>query len=871
MADDVNIIVRVRDATRAGFDSVSYSLSRLVRQADEGEKSFGRWKASAISLAPALIPVAAAAAPIAASLAAAGAGAVSAAAAFGVAAGAQVVALGEASDAEKKYSDAVSEHGKASEEAVKAELAFTRAVQQLPPATRQAAAGLSSMKAQYKAWSDGLSDDTMPVFTKAFANLSALFPKLTPMVRGASRELDRLMTIVGGGIESPGFDRFMTKFSDFATKGLRDVNNALVHFMRTIDVGKVGGGLSEFMDYARANGPLVGEALSNIARAMIKLLVAASDVGVCLLQVVNAFAKLVAGLPTGLVSTLLQVAVAFKVVKLAAAGFSVVAAGLLSMSAGIVTMRGAASGATGRVAALAAALGALSTKAKVALAATGIGLLVAAVTQLSKQSRQTPPDVDRLTTSLGRLASGGKASGEAARLFGKDLDGLYESIRAVTDPAAADKIDQGIGKALGKIDSSSAKEAAERLDGIDKALANLVKSGKAEQAAAALDNMATAYAKTGKDASKFRAQLDDYKAALADAAFEQELAAKAQGLFGEQALLTSGKLADQKASADGLRGAIQALNDVQRQGLGGMIGFEAAIDSASKAAKENAGSLNMVGGKLDLNSEKSRTAATALQDLAQKTDEAAGAARESGESWETVNGIYDRGRKELIKSAMQMGLTKTEAEKLAEQILQIPDKTARFKGDVEDLRRKANAAKDKIKSVPRSKWSRLRLNVGEVESSVRRAKRSIASVKSKSVTIHANYVATSTGSPLSVAKNRRATGGVVGGHAQGGGPRSALTLVGEEGPELVNLPFGSMVRSNADTRRMLRSRPWWENSPGGAALQQRQRQENRSAGQPIVIHQTITLDGKVLAQQIFDPLRSKIGNLGGNVQKALGR
>jgi hypothetical protein len=867
VADDVNIVVRVRNATRAGFDSVSYSLSRMVRQASEGEKSFGRWQASAISLAPALIPVAAAAVPIAASLASAGA----AVGAFGAAVGGQVVALGEASDAETKYSDAVDEHGKASKEAVQAELAFTRAVAKLPPATRQAAAGLSSMKEQYKAWSDSLADDTMPVFTKAFATLSGLFPKLTPMVKGAAGELDRFVTIIAGGMESPGFDRFMAKFSDFATKGLQRVNDSMVRFMRTLDVGKVGGGLSEFMDYARANGPLVGETLGNIARAMIKVLVAASDVGVGLLQVVNAFAKLVAALPTGLVSTLLQVAVAFKAVKLAAAGFSVVSAGLLAVSANIVAMRSAAGGATGRVAGLAAALGALSTKAKIALAATGIGLLVTAVTQLSKSSRQTPPDVDRLTTSLGKLGQSGKVSGEAARLFGKDLDGLYESIRAVADPSAADKIEQGIGKALGKIDSSSAKEAAEQLDGIDKALANLVRGGKAELAAAALDGMAAAYSKTGKDADKFRARLDDYKAALADAAFEQELAAKAQGLFGEQALVTGRKLAEQKASADGLRGAIQALNDVQRQGLGGMIGFEAAIDAASKAAKENAGSLNMVGGKLDLNSEKSRTAATALQDLASKTDEAAGAARESGESWETVNGIYDRGRKKLIESAMQMGLTRTEAKKLADQILKTPDKTARLKGDVEDLRRKVNIAKDRLRSVPQSKRSRLLLNIRDVESSVRRAKRSIASVKSKSVTIHANYVSTSSGSAFNVAKNRRATGGVVGGHAQGGGPRSALTLVGEQGPELVQLPFGSMVRSNADTRRMMRSRPWWEGSSGGAALQQRRRQEIQpSSGEPMIVN--LSLDGKSLVRLLVDPLRREIKNLsGGNVQAALGR
>ena len=62
MADDVNIVVRVTNATRAGFDAIGASVTRLTRQAAQGDKSFGRWRASALSLAPALIPVAAASA-----------------------------------------------------------------------------------------------------------------------------------------------------------------------------------------------------------------------------------------------------------------------------------------------------------------------------------------------------------------------------------------------------------------------------------------------------------------------------------------------------------------------------------------------------------------------------------------------------------------------------------------------------------------------------------------------------------------------------------------------------------------------------------------------------------------------------------------
>jgi hypothetical protein len=46
------------------------------------------------------------------------------------------------------------------------------------------------------------------------------------------------------------------------------------------------------------------------------------------------------------------------------------------------------------------------------------------------------------------------------------------------------------------------------------------------------------------------------------------------------------------------------------------------------------------------------------------------------------------------------------------------------------------------------------------------------------------------------------TGGVIG-MAAGGGPRNGLTLVGEDGPELVDLAPGSTVHSNADSQRIL--------------------------------------------------------------------
>lgn len=98
-----------------------------------------------------------------------------------------------------------------------------------------------------------------------------------------------------------------------------------------------------------------------------------------------------------------------------------------------------------------------------------------------------------------------------------------------------------------------------------------------------------------------------------------------------------------------------------------------------------------------------------------------------------------------------------------------------------------------------------------------------------------------------------ATGGVAGvgrriGTAATGGIRNNQTLVGEHGPELVDLPTGSRVRSNSDTRRLM-------GKAGG--------------GEGTVIR--IEAGNSALDQLLLQILRRAIRVEGGNVQYVLGR
>ncbi|MEV7154917.1 phage tail protein [Streptomyces misionensis] len=724
MSDDVTITVRVNNQTAAGFrdingqlrsmgDRFGSSAGDMRRASDDINRSLVDVRGTLLSLAPAVVPVAASLAPLVAQAGAAGV----AVAAFGAALVPQIGAMKDAVTAQDKYSAAVGKYGQYSKQAIQAQQQASAALANLPQATQRAAAGYSNLRDQFHAFSDSTAKFTMQPVEHSFAVIGAILPKLTPMVQATGTQLDRLVKVAGGAVNSAGFDALSKKFTGFANQTLKNATDGAIHFIRVLSEGNAKGPISSFMDYARTQGPAVKELITNLAKAISTLLQGAAQAGPGMLTLVNAVAKLVAALPPSLVGNLLQVVAAFKLIKLAGAGVAAVGAGVQSLAAKIGTLRTASAAAGGGLAGLRGAFAALGTAAKATVIIAGIAAVVAVLTRLSASGKRAP-DVDRMTTAIGNLGATGKVTGEALRVFGTNLDGLSKSVDRVAGKASGmDSFNDTMNKVftLGMAKSNSMKDAEKNVDAIDKSLANLVKNGNAKLAAQALTDLQKAYAKQGGNPKTLTKELDDYKSALADQALEQKLTAQSMGLFGDAAQAASAKLDQQKASADGLRQSIQALNDVNRQGLGGMIAFQQSIADAAKAAKTNAGALSMTGGQLNLSSQKARDAASALQDLADKTDAAAASARESGSSWEQVNSIYSKGRSSLVKYAEQMGLSKSQAKALADQILQIPDKTARIKMNAEDATRDLNAFNSAVRKTPGSKSVTLKTLSGSAE------------------------------------------------------------------------------------------------------------------------------------------------------------
>lgn len=155
--------------------------------------------------------------------------------------------------------------------------------------------------------------------------------------------------------------------------------------------------------------------------------------------------------------------------------------------------------------------------------------------------------------------------------------------------------------------------------------------------------------------------------------------------------------------------------------------------------------------------------------------------------------------------------------------------------------------------------AKLEADISRLQANIKKAKGELASINGRTATTYVNNIITTTKRSVHevVGGYKRAHGGVIGGGkgigtAATGGIRGNMTLVGEAGPELVQLPTGSRVRSNPDTRRMFR---------------QPHRSDGRSGGGvPFIIKSS----GRRVDDLLLEILREAIHARGGDPVAVLG-
>jgi TP901 family phage tail tape measure protein len=491
----------------------------------------------------------------------------------------------------------------------------------------------------------------------------------------------------------------------------------------------------------------------------------------------------------GLLAGMVALAAAMKVaagVKLAwaalTAGAALAKSAFESAALKMMYMRDASLAAGGGLKGLGAAFGTLSTGAKLGVAVVAIGAIVLALEKISTSGKKAP-DVDRMATALGNLATSGKAGGELTKAFGDSLSGLADDVDKLGGKKGAlDHFNDAMNKVftLGLGHSNGPKQATKDLDSVDKGLAQLVSNGHADQAAAALTKFAAAGVAMPID------KLDDYEAALGATKLQSDLTAAAQGRFGDQAQKVQQQLSAQKDVADGLAQSLQALDQISQDGYNSQTKFYDAIGAASKALKDN-------GKTLSLTSEKGRNNRDALSAIAAATDDYTQKLTAQGAAMGDIDAAYSKGYDSLVKAAEGFGLAAPKARALADSLLHVPPEV-KLTADVGDLESKLAKAKRDLKSAPASKKAKIQGDIADLEAKIRKAKAELASLQNKTVGV--NIVVT-----------RSNVGNVAhegGGYATGGlAPIGQTAWVGEDGPELMQVtPRGTRIVSNADSKKL---------------------------------------------------------------------
>ncbi|WP_051777663.1 hypothetical protein [Streptomyces violaceorubidus] len=618
---------------------------------------------AATAVVPLIAGLAANLAPLAGTFAATG----GAAAAFGIALAGQVGPLKEASEAEKAYQDAVRDHGAASKEAAQAQLAYQQQLASMPAETQKAAVALSRLKTTFGDWSDDMASFTMAPVEKGFTVLEQVIPKLSPEVEAFSGSFDRLMNVAGGAVSTPGFDAFADRVGELTQAKVDDFTDQIIHLLRVVSQGDAdAGAVGQILAYFRENGPEAREAVNAIGDAVVTLAQGAAQAGPTMLTLVTAAAKLVAALPPELVAIILQTATALKLLQLSGAGMAALAGGVTRVRTSIVGLAAASTAAGGGLAGLRAAFLALGTAAKASVVVAGIAAVVLAVKELGDLGESAPPNVDRLTTSLGQLGRTGKATGYVAEQFGSDFEKLNDKISKVMNPSTVDSINNwGADVTNGLLDASDATEDfTKSADAIDESLTNLVRNGNAEQAAAALKYMTASM--SPEEAARLREELDGYDSSLADLKFESDMAADSMGLFGKAAADVQAQLSAQKQAADGLRNSLVALNETNRDAYSAEINYEQALDDLTAAFKEN-------GNTLDIHTEAGRRNGEAMTQAAAAQDEMIVSGIAAGESFATMSGKSQALRAEMLELATKgFGGNKKAAEDYVNTLLGTP-------------------------------------------------------------------------------------------------------------------------------------------------------------------------------------------------------
>lgn len=163
--------------------------------------------------------------------------------------------------------------------------------------------------------------------------------------------------------------------------------------------------------------------------------------------------------------------------------------------------------------------------------------------------------------------------------------------------------------------------------------------------------------------------------------------------------------------------------------------------------------------------------------------------------------------------------------------------------------RLAIARADLKKTADKKAQAKLRADISDLNNKIATARAQLNALNGKTATTYVDVWTRNRTYGGNSVTGARAMGGVTGSRAASGGVRSNMTLVGEAGPEIVDLPPGSRVRTAGDSQRMM-------GGGGGSSA-------------PMVLE--IRSGGSRLDDLLVEILKRAVHIRGGDVQVVLGR
>jgi hypothetical protein len=381
-----------------------------------------------------------------------------------------------------------------------------------------------------------------------------------------------------------------------------------------------------------------------------------------------------------------------------------------------------------------------ATAMKFVGAAAAIYTVASAADALGDSMRGLGADTDDVTAGFNEWIRTGKLTGDAAGLVGDDFGELGNAANDVLSPSVFDKFEKAT---IGLIGISGVTDDAKtRFEELDNALVAM----DSKKAAATFEEITTKLKAQGYTTEQINRLLPEYNDKVKTAGEAAKNAAPPTKTLTEQTEDLSGAVKELTDQYDSYR---QALIDAgllvidQRQAESD---YQQALDDARAAIKEN-------GKTLDVHTEKGRDNRDMLDNIAKTGLQVVESSRKQGESIDTQVAKMRDARQNYITLATAMGMSKEEAEALADSIFKIPvsretklkaekkdadqkiadlnkqlrgvtdaDTIAKIKGNIADLQTKKKAADQELAKIRNAKTvAKINADIRSLESQKRKA------------------------------------------------------------------------------------------------------------------------------------------------------